>query len=186
MDTTIPCVCPPRADGAVRHPDGDTVTLRERLDFRAALTARNTMVLLKTEDPDASAAEVLAVLTETYLLLGITGWSLVDAKNKPVEVSRAAIRDLLAEHPDEAMTLGDAADGLYSEAVILPLLARAQNSSPPMPIAGSTSAPKRSTPRSRKPSSPSSITTIPTDATATTSSPPAGVSSSSPSLRSAG
>lgn len=181
MDTTIPCVCPPRADGAVRHPDGDTVTLRERLDFRAALTARNTMVLLKTEDPDASAAEVLAVLTETYLLLGITGWSLVDAKNKPVEVSRAAIRDLLAEHPDEAMTLGDAADGLYSEAVILPLLARAQTSSPPTPISASTSAQTESSPKRPKPSKPSSTTTTPTAVTATTSPLRAGVSSSSPS-----
>jgi hypothetical protein len=186
MDVKIDCLCPPNARGETRHPDGDTVTLRERLDFRAALTARNTMALLKNEDPDASVADILAALTETYLLVGVTGWTLVDAKNKPVDVSRAAIRELLLSNPDVAMLVGDAADEHYSEAVILPLLARARNSSPPTPIAGSTSATKRSTPKSRKPSSPSSITTIPTDATATTSSSPVGDSSSSPSLRSAG
>lgn len=186
MDVQIDCLCPPNARGETRHPDGDTVTLRERLDFRAALTARNTMVLVKQEDPDASPADILAALTEVYLLIGITGWTLVDAKNRPVEVSRATIREHLLSNPDVAMVVGDAADEMYSAAVILPLMARANNSSPPTPIEGSTSATKPSTPRSRKPSSPSSITTIPTDATATTSLPPAGGSSSSPSLRSAG
>ena len=186
MDVKIDCLCPPNARGETRHPDGDTVTLRERLDFRAALTARNTLVMVKQEDPDASSAEILAALTEVYLVLGVTGWTLVDGKNKPIEVSKGAIREHLLANPDVAMVVGDAADELYAEAVILPLLARARNSSPPTPIAGSTSATKRSTPRSRKPSPPSSITTIPTDATATTSSSPVGDSSSSPSLRSAG
>jgi len=175
----IECICPPRADGEIRHPAGDSVTLRERLDFRAALTARNTMILLKTEDPDASMAEVLAALTETYLLLGIESWSVVDAKNKPVEPTKAAIRDALLSRPDVAMTVGNAADELYSAAVILPLLALAQTSSPPTPTSVSTSVPKPSSARRRKPSKPSSITPFPMDATGTTSPLPAGASSSS-------
>jgi len=156
------------------------VTLRERLDFRAALTARNMMIVIKTEDPDAGVAEILAALTETYLLLGIESWSLVDAKGKPVEPSRAAIREMLLAHPDAAMQVGDAADELYSQAVLLPLVARAQRSSPPTPTAQSTSAPRPSRAKHPRPSRPSSITTTPTDATETTSLSPDGASSSSP------
>jgi hypothetical protein len=176
---TIECICPPRADGSPRHPAGDTVTLRERLDFRAALTARNTMVLLKTEDPDASTAEILAALTETYLLVGIEAWSVTDAKGKPVEPTKAAIREMLLSRPDTAMTVGNAADELYSAAVILPLVALAQNSSPPTPTNGSTSAPKPSSAKRPRPSKQSSITPFPTAATATTSASPDGDSNSS-------
>ena len=176
---TIECICPPLADGQARHPDGDTVTLRERLDFRAALTARNTMLLLKTEDPDVSTAEILAALTEAYLLAGIEAWSVVDAKGKPVEPTKAAIREHLLSHPDTAMTVGNAADELYSAAVILPLVALAQTSSPPTPTNGSTSPPRPSLAKRPRPSKPSSITPFPTDATATTSLLPAGDSSSS-------
>jgi len=176
----IECLCPPNAAGEVRHPAGDEITLRERLDFRASLTARNTMVLLKEEDPDVSSAEILAALTETYLVLGIESWSLVDAKGKPVPASKAAIRALLLEKPNIAMEIGDAADALYSAAVILPLLARARNSSPPTPTNGSTSVTTPSLPKPPKRSRRSSITTIPTAATAPTSPSPAGASSSLP------
>lgn len=179
---SIECICPPRADGSPRHPGGDTVTLRERLDFRAALTARNTMIVIKTEDPDAGTAEILAALTETYLLGGIVAWSLVDAKGKPIEPSKPAIREHLLSRPDIAMVVGDAADELYSQAVLLPLLARAQSSSPPTPTAASTSAVTAPMPLRQRRSRPSSTTTTPTDGTETTSPSPAGASSSSPSL----
>lgn len=179
MDVTIACACPPKGDGQARHPDGDTITLRDRLDFRAALTARNTMILAKTDDPDAGTAEILAALTETYLLVGIEAWSLVDAKGQHVPVSRATVRAFLEEHADAAMTAGNAADELYSESVILPLLALAQTSSPPTPTTASTSVPKPSSAKRPRPSKPSSITPFPMDATATTSPSPAGASSSS-------
>ena len=175
----IDCVCPPRADGQARHPDGDTVTLRERLDFRAALTARNTMVLLKTEDPDVSTAEILAALTEAYLLAGIEAWSIVDARGEPVEPTKAAIREHLLSRPDTAMTVGNAADELYSAAVILPLVALAQTSSPPTPTNGLTSAPRPSSGKRPRPSKPSSTTPFPTAVTGTTSASPDGDSSSS-------
>ena len=61
----IPCICLP--DGT-RHPSGDTVELREKLDFTAALAARNTIIHAKTNDPGMSIAEVQALLTELYLL----------------------------------------------------------------------------------------------------------------------
>jgi hypothetical protein len=175
---TVACLCPPNAAGEVRHPAGDEITLRERLDFRAALTARNTMMLVKTEDPDATVADVLAALTETYLLVGIESWSLVDAKGKPIEATKAAIRDHLFSRPDIAMEVGNAADGLYSQAVIGPLVALASKSSPTTPTDRSTSATKPSL-KPRKPSRPSSITSIPMADTAKTSPSLAGVSSSS-------
>jgi hypothetical protein len=180
----VPCLCPPKDDG-VRHPDGDEVTLRPKLDFHAAVTIRNSIAVLSSEDEQASIAEILAVLTENYLLFGVESWSLVDAKGKPVPVSRPAIREHLLSNPDVAMTVGDAADALYAESVMLPLLARAQRSSPPTPTDASTS---RTTGRSTtrpKPSKPSSISTIPTAAIEATSVSLDGVSSSSQSSTSA-
>lgn len=172
---TIECVCPTAGD--VRHPDGDVVTLRERLDFRSALTARNAIVVLKTEDPDAPAGEVLAALTETYLLVGIESWTFVDARGKPVPVSRAAVRAFMDEHQEAAMSLGDEADGLYNEAVVGPLVRKASNSSPPTPIGASTSAKGGGSPRKRP--KPSSTSTSPTDVTERMSASPAGGSNSS-------
>ena len=173
---TIECVCPPKA-GETRHPQGDTVTLRAKLDFRSALTARNTVVVLKAEDPDASTADILAALTEVYLLVGIESWSLSDERGKAVPVSRVAIRALMDDHPEAAMTIGDEADEMYSEAVIAPLVARAQTSSPLTPMAASTSATNGSSPKRPKRSRPSSISTTPTDGIERMSASPAGGSS---------
>ena len=172
---TVACLCPPNAAGEVRHPAGDEITLREHLDFRAALTARNMMMLVKTEDPDATVADILAALTETYLLVGIESWSLVDGKNKPIEVTKAAIREHLFSRTDIAMEVGNAADGLYSQAVIGPLVALASKSSPTTPTDRSTSVTKPSS-SPRKPSRPSSIASIPMAGTAKTSPSLAGVS----------
>ncbi len=164
----IDCVCPQRPDGSARHPDGDTVTLRPKLDFRSALHARNTVILLRQEGVE-DVAEILASLTEVYLRVGIESWTLVDAKGKAVPVSRDAVRDFMAAHPDEATTIGDEADELYSEAVISPLVARASTSSPPTPTNGSTSATNGSSQTPRKRSKPSLTTTTRTDGTGTTS-----------------
>ena len=179
---TVACLCPPNAAGEVRHPAGDEIALREHLDFRAALTARNTMVIARRE-PDATVADVLAALTETYLLVGIESWSLVDAKGKPIEVTKTAIREHLFSRPDIAMEVGDAADELYFQAVIAPLVARASASSPPTPTAESISAPTPSSSESQTPLRPSSITTFPMADTAEIS--PSLVGGSNSSLNSA-
>ena len=165
----IDCVCPPTAGGQTRHPNGDEVVLRERLGFHAATTVRQSISLLVNEDPDAGTGEILATFTGQYLLHGIESWSLVDADGKPLPVTRANIRAFMDEHVDAAMTVGDAADEKYTETVLLPLVARASNSSPPTPTGESTSAPTGSTSTPPTPSSPSSTTTSPTDATETTS-----------------
>ncbi len=165
MAVTIPCVCPLKADGTARHPNGDKVTLREKLNFRQGLMARNTVIVIKQEDPEAGAAEILAGLTEIYLLVGIESWTLTDRFGKVLPVSREAIRDLMAEHPDEAMTIGDEADERYSEAVIAPLVKRALTSSSITPTSDLTSPTTGSAPAPRKRSKPSLTTTSPTDGT---------------------
>lgn len=174
----IDCICPPTAGGETRHPDGDTVTLREHLDFRQALTARNAFLVAKAEDEAISTAEVLAVLTETYLMVGIELWTLTDARNKPVPVSKDAIRAMLLARPAAAMVVGDEADALYSEAVISPLLARASSSSPTTPTPVSTSATNGSSPTARKPRKRSSTSTTRTAGIVSISPSPDGDSSS--------
>jgi hypothetical protein len=195
MDVTIACICPKK-----EHPDGDTVSLRDRLDFRSANTILKAIQLMQSDDEEVETAEVLALLTEQYLLYGIESWTLV-SDSGPLPVTKAAIREVLLPSPD-AMTVGDAADELYAEQVMLPLVARAARLSRPSPTDGSTSpktddsesptpttSAEHSTSSSsqtpRKPSKPSSITTIPTVDTATTTSSLDGDSNSSQSSTSA-
>ncbi len=170
----IPCICPLK-DGQTRHEAGDTVTLHDRLDFRAATVARNTVALMSQEDGDVSTAEILAGLTEVYLFHGIASWSVVDERGKPVDPNKATIRQYLLSNTDVAMLVGDEADGLYSESVIAPLVARASMSSQPTPMPASTSRTNGSGPKSRTRSKPSLTITTLTDDTETTSASLAGV-----------
>ena len=174
---TVACLCPPNAAGEVRHPAGDEITLREHLDFRGSLAARKAFISVKAEDAGASSADILAVMTETYLLYGIESWTLEDAKGAPVPVTKTTIRETLMSRVDRALDVADAADALYSEEVLLPLMATASASSPPTPTAESTSATTPSLSESPTPSKQSSITTIPTAVTASPSRSPDGGSS---------
>lgn len=185
MRVDIDCVCPPRADGEPRHPDGDTVTLRETLGFREVTAIRHGISFLENDGTDTYTAEVLAVLTEGYVLHGIESWTLTDEKGKLLDVSRTAIRERILSRVDVASVVGDAADELYGEKVLLPLLVRASKSSQPSPTGRSTSPRKGSQASRPKPSSPSSTTTTPTDGTVTTTGPLVGVSSFSQNSESA-
>lgn len=177
MDVPIRCVCPPKADGSPRH-EGDTVTLRDTLGFREVTTIRNLAGTLDREDP-LFVAEILAAMTEGYVVFGVSGWSLVDDKGKPLTVDRKVIREHILANVDVAAEVGDAADELYGDKVMLPLLNRASRSSQDSPTDSSTSpttdtSPKRPTPLRR-----SSTGNSPTADTGTTSSLPDGGSSSS-------
>ncbi len=172
MDVTIPCPCPPKADGTARH-ESDTVTLREPLSFRERLSLRQTIKWAKEVTPDISDGELLAVLTEAYCLQGISAWTLVDEKGRKVDPSRVAIRDFLEAHDEQAMAVADAADGLYSEVVLLPLLLGASKSSGTSQIDVSTS-PRNGGPTPRKHSKRSSTTTMPTVVTGPMLVSPAG------------
>lgn len=168
MNVLIPCVCG-------RH-EQDTVVFRQKLDFRAGLTIRHALILARVDDAEMSAAEMLTVLSEQYVLYGVESWSLCEPNGSPMPVTRAAIRDRLLANYEVALTLADAADEVYAEQILLPLLAGASTSSPATPTAPSTSATAGPTPRP-KPSRRSSTTTTPTDVTGPTSRSPAGVSS---------
>ena len=163
MQVQIDCICPPKADGAPRH-DHDTVTLRERLDFRSVTAIRHGISLLE-RDEGTYVSEVLAVLTEGYVLHGIESWSLVDAKGKPLPLSRQAIRETILADIEVASVVGDAADEMYGPTVLLPLLQRASRSSQGTPTAPSTSPPTGSSRKPRTPSKQSSTTSSPTDGT---------------------
>ena len=179
MNVSIPCVCPPKAGGEPRHAS-DTVTFRDRLDFRGGMVIRKAITMLKVEDPESGAAEVLAAMSEHYMLEGIESWSLTDAKGKPVECDKSAIRRFMDEHQDIVFdSLVDEADNLYSEQVLLPLVRRADASSQPSPTEPSTSAPTGSAAKPRRRSPRSSTSTTPTDGITSITPLPAGDSSTS-------
>jgi hypothetical protein len=190
----VDCLCPPRSGGGVRHPDGDTVTLRPVIGFLQVDAIKMALGVMYVEDPDAGIADILAVLRERYVLAGVESWTLVN-DDGPIPVTRPTIRTHLLTNFAAASVVADAADDLYRDAVTAPLLNPALTSSQDGPTDSSTSAPTGSpddstsaTPEegTPRPSSPSSITTIRTVGTATTSSSPDGDSRSSPSLASAG
>lgn len=180
MDVSIPCICP---GDELRHPDGDTVVLKDTLDFLTATAIRKCIAFRDSDDEAARGAEVLARLTEGYLLFGISGWTVVDEKGKPLPVTHSAIRERLLTRWDAATTVSDEADELYQGAILLPLLVKASSSSPPSPTNGSTSPQTGSPSEPPAPSWPSSTTTTPTDDTEMTSLSLAGASSSSQNSR---
>ena len=94
--------------------------------------------------------------------------------------ARPAIREFINDHQDIVFDdLVDEADNLYAEQVLLPLVRRAQTSSPPSPTEPSTSAETGLEETPRKPSRRSSTSTTRTNGITTTTSPPAGDSSTS-------
>ncbi len=160
MNVDIACICP----GTPHR--GDTVTLMDPLPFGKAEVIRKSIRWMKDQDPTASVPEILAMLTEAYLLHCIGSWTVVDAKGKPVPVSKAAVTDLLLPNTEAAMAVADAADSLYSVTVVLPLVARASTSSPSSPTDGSTSVTNGTGKRHPRRSRPSLISTSGTAGTA--------------------
>lgn len=198
MDVRIVCICDPKGD-APRHPDGDNVSLRDKLGMVHVQTLRYAVQVLRNQDERASLAQILATMSEHYVLVGIEAWSVVDAKGRAIDPTSDEIRERLLTNIEAAMTVSDAADGLYWD-VMLPLLMRGSQSSPPTPTDESTSAKSddsesptqpvetsksRSSSTAAKPSKRSSIVSIPMAATEMTSSSLDGVSSISPKSESA-
>ncbi len=177
MQVEIPCPCPPKADGTPRH-DTDKVTLPEVLDFRTTLTVRQEIRLAvqgaAATGEGLSVAEMTALLIESYLLHCISAWTLSDGK--PIEITKPAIREFLLSNQESAEIVGNAADDLYTEKVVLPLLSPGSSSSPSTPTPGSTSA-TNGHGRKRTPSRPSSTTSSPTVVTGPMAASPAGASS---------
>ena len=143
----VACVCP----GAPHATD--TIVFRWPLDFRTAVTLRRSLALAvqdREDDEPVDVAAVTAALTEAYLLHGIASWTVVDDAGKPVPVTRGAIRGYLFANVEAAMVAADAADDLYSAAVIAPLAVRPSMSSRGGQTGDSTSPPMPSTATRRK------------------------------------
>ncbi len=184
--TAIDCICPPGPGGEVRHAAGDTVTLRETLDFRTASTIQHAISVLRMDragdDEETTSEEILARLTEAYIKYGVVAWTVEDAAGAPVPVNPTNVERILLADITAAMIVGEDADELYSGAILRPLLQRASMSSADTPTPDSMSAPTGSADMTAPPTPlrPSSTTTTPTDDTGTTSSSLGGDYSSSP------
>jgi hypothetical protein len=168
FEVPIPCPCPGSPHEA------DTIGLREKLGLAAGIAIQRLVIDANQDRPDT--AELAGRLAEGYLLHGVESWSLVDESGQPVPVTEVTIRHRLLDDFSIAAPVADAADGLYMAAVILPLVNRAQTSSPSTPTNGSTSRPRSGTSKRPKPSKRSSTTTTLTASTEPTSNGLAGVS----------
>ncbi len=188
MNVTIPCVCPPLEDGQARH-QSDVVTLRDKMPFRDALAMRYEIGVAKEEDPDITGADMLGILSESYIVHGIESWSLQQdgpkGKPEPIRVSRANIASFVLGNMEVGLILSEVADDLYAAAVMLPLIQAGSPSSPDSPTETTTSATTPPSKRAPKRSKRSSITTIQTDVIATTSPLRDGDSNLSPNSASA-
>lgn len=182
----VPCLCPDQGHGDA----GDTVTLRETLDFVAVRAIRYAAQIEQAEDEEASVATLMAAMSEGYILEGIESWTLREGR-KAMEVNKANIRKHVLRNMAAAQRVSDYADALYRPQVILPLAELARhlsqrsqmNESTSVPSASPSTSPSepetvpngsngKSSTRSgtrQKPSRRSSTTSTPTDSTGPTS-----------------
>lgn len=182
MDVQIACACPVLPDGQARHPF-DTVTLHEPIEPRV----RRALLYEIGLDAEATTGDKLAMLSEGYVLRCIDRWTIIgpiegeNGKTKlgPLPPSRANIQRLILDDAGRGDVLTKATDELYSEAVLLPLILGASNSSPASPTGGSTSRATNGRTPPKRPSRPSSTTTTRTVDTAPMPWSNGGASSSS-------
>ena len=125
-DVKVACSCP-----GTPHPDGDTVTLHPSVTLPIGVAAMS-VIRSASNVPDIEAG-----LAGVYLRHGIAAWTFVDADGRPVPITPPFIAAYLPW--PESLTVAEAADALYSEAVMAPLARKTSKSSPPGPTELSTS-----------------------------------------------
>ena len=157
-EVRIPCICPDKS-----HADGDSIGFLWPLDFSRMALINRTIRYEKTARAGLSMPAALAMLAELYLRNCITSWTLQE-DGKPIPATEENVeRYLMNGAPDVALDVADAADDLYSEAVLSPLVQKASTSSLAGATSESTSPPKANGAQSiQKRSSRSSKETIPT------------------------
>lgn len=153
------CLCPDTP-----HEDGDIVYLRSKLGLESGTAIQRRIVEANQERVDN--AELTGRLAVAYLLHGVSGWNLVDAKGKVVPVSPETIKTHLLDDFERSAPVADAADALYMGPVLLPLVKKVAESSKITSINGSTSPGSNGSRRSRKRPKRSSTSTSPTADTA--------------------
>lgn len=144
-----------RCDGSP-HSEGDFAYLKPQADLELGLAAHQ--VVSQTVDSQRQngsslsseqAFELMQIkLGMAYAIHGIAQWDLLDEHGKPVPVNAATVG---AIKWTEIEPVADKAATLYSEEVLVPLVARLSKFSPRGRTAGSTSRkPRSSKPRPKR------------------------------------
>ena len=165
-DIAVPvgvCLCP-----GTPHEDGDFVYLRAKLGLAAGTTLQRLIV--EANQNRADNADLTGKLAESYLLLGVASWNLVDDKGHPVPVNPQTITTHLLDDFARAAPVADIADGLYMGPVLAPLVQKALASSSSTTTNGLTSVKPDGRSKRPKRSKPSSTSTTPMVVTETISS----------------
>lgn len=147
MDINVTCPCP-----GSPHPDGDTVTLRDKPTFHMGTTALGWAGRQTVSDVP-STGEIM----EVYLRDGIIDWTFVEEDGTPRALNNEGI-DWLLEDYELAFPIAEQAAELYTDRIFDPLVKRISNSSRTGLTGNSTSRSSRRTRRVRPPSVSSSTT----------------------------
>lgn len=143
----------PSAPNVVRLPSGHTVRLHPEPTMDIGIAAMAAV----RESAGEGAPATEAALARVYLRFGIEWWDFTDGAGQPEPVTAESVARLLP-FGGGGLEVAEAADALYSEAVMRPLLERWRRLSPPTPTDGSTPPSSTSGPSSPTPSGPSSRT----------------------------
>jgi len=141
MDVHIPCPCP-----GTPHPDGDTVTLRDKPSLRMGTTALG-WASTATGNGRPAAADI----AEVFLREGIVDWTFTLEDGEPRPLDDEGLAWLLDDY-SVAYPIAEEASALYTNAIFDPLLERAKEprkSSPTSRTSASTSVNSRRSQRAR-------------------------------------
>lgn len=118
MDVTVACPCP-----GTPHPDGDTVTLRDKPTLMMGTTA-----LGWAGQQASDGAPSTGHISEVYLTDGILSWTFVEEDGSPKPVNDETLRWLLDDYA-LAYPVAEKAAEVYTDIIFAPLLAQISNSS---------------------------------------------------------
>jgi len=144
-----PAVPEPSAPNIVRLPNGHSVTLQPKVTMDIGMAA------LSIVKQGGSQAVIEAGLSGVYLRFGIMSWDFRNRDGDPEPVTPENIERLLP-YNDGGLEVAEAADALYSEAVLRPLVLRWSKALRTTSTDGSTSALPSTGSRSPASSGPSS------------------------------
>jgi hypothetical protein len=109
MEVHIDCPC-----AGTPHAEGDTVSLRDKLDSVAGLAIKYSVAQKTSEmreagqiSPEGEITDeaiswlLVAFINQRYLIYGVSGWTLVDAEGKKLPVTPAHLRSFMEDHPAE-------------------------------------------------------------------------------------
>ena len=111
MDVIVPCPCP-----GTPHPDGDTVTLRDKPTLHMGTTAFGWANMQATEKKPTSGD-----IAELYLRDGIVAWTFLEEDGTPKPVTEETI-DWLLDDFTLAYPVADKAADVYTDIIFRPLV----------------------------------------------------------------